>query len=198
MIISSLKDIDVPMSDLEQYMTPTPLVCDILYEAYACGDIQDRTVMELGCGSAPFAIGASLLGADRVFGVDLDPGSIAAAVENKKAVEKGSEELDIEFVEADVSESDLPEVDTVLMNPPFGAQKKHADRPFVEAAIKQSRAIYSIHNGNSMDFLGKLCASLGADIELLFKTGMELPHRYSFHRKEKSTIDVIVVRIKSP
>ncbi|MEA3558995.1 MAG: METTL5 family protein [Candidatus Thermoplasmatota archaeon] len=196
-LLSSLKDVGAPKADLEQYRTPSSIVCDILYEALVRGDVEGRTVMELGCGGAPFAIGASLLDPSKVCGVDIDPASLETARSNVSMAEKKMKrDIEIHFLEADISDPsvELPQVDTIFMNPPFGAQKKHADRPFVERAVASSKTTYSIHNGNSVDFLKKLSTSLDAKMELLFKAKMVLPHMYSFHRKEKEKIGVVIVR----
>ncbi|MFO8050537.1 MAG: METTL5 family protein [Thermoplasmatota archaeon] len=199
MLLSSLEDIEEARADLEQYRTPSKIVCDMLFEAYARDDLEGRTVMELGCGGAPFAIGASILGASKVYGIDIDPSSLELAERNIITAERRSKmSHDIKLIEADISDDDtvLPSVYTIFMNPPFGAQKKHADRPFIEKAYASADVIYSIHNANSVEFLRKLCRSLGADMEVLFKAGMVLPRRYWFHRREKWTIEVVIVRYK--
>ena len=48
----------------------------MLYHALMKGDIEGKTVCDLGCGTGVLAIGAALLGADRVKGVDSDPKAV--------------------------------------------------------------------------------------------------------------------------
>ena len=65
------------------------------------GDIAGKTVCDLGCGTGVLAIGASLLGADGVKGVDSDPGAVRIAMENADLLNTR-----VEFVVADVKDED--------------------------------------------------------------------------------------------
>src|SRR4030042_577278 len=53
---------------LEQYATPAHIAADMLWEAFTAGDIEGRSVVDLGCGNGVFSIGAKLLGAKDVLG----------------------------------------------------------------------------------------------------------------------------------
>ncbi len=55
----------------EQYVTPSHIASDILWYAYQKGDIEDKKVVDFGCGNGLFAIGSALLGA-KATGVDID------------------------------------------------------------------------------------------------------------------------------
>ena len=50
-----------PLPHLEQYMTPASIVADVLFLAYHWGDIKDKTIIDLGCGTGIFAVGAALV-----------------------------------------------------------------------------------------------------------------------------------------
>ena len=52
-----------PVPQLEQYMTPAPIAADIIFTAYLWGDIENKTVVDLGCGTGIFSVGAVLAGA---------------------------------------------------------------------------------------------------------------------------------------
>lgn len=47
-------------------------------------DVKDKVVIDYGCGSGILAIGAALLGAKKVIGVDTDPQALKATQENAK------------------------------------------------------------------------------------------------------------------
>lgn len=202
MTLSSLSDIDDPRRDLEQYPTPVDLVSDILFEAAGSGDISGKRVAELGCGNGPFSIGAYLLGAEEVIGYDIDPRCVRKAGENYERISENpnARELNgrVSFEIADISDDDfIPErVDTVFMNPPFGSQKRGADRPFIEKALSMSGIVYSIHNAVTMNFLRKVVKACGGAILSEKVYSMSLDHRYPHHTKERVDIDVIVLRIK--
>ena len=112
-----------PSERLEQYATPAGVAAEVLFFAAQLGDIQGKKVVDLGCGTGILAIGAKAIGAREVVALDLDEAALAIAMKNASGLG-----LDVGFLTLDVAE--FPEsCDTVLMNPPFGAQQAHADLP---------------------------------------------------------------------
>ena len=178
-----------PRPSLEQYCTPASIAADVLWTAMAFGDIEGRRVVDLGCGTGVFAIGAALMGAASVRGVDIDPQAVADAAE--AASRMG---IDAEFVTGDVKEVQW-EADTVIMNPPFGAQRRGADRPFLEAAVRLAPVVYSLHNASTAPFLEKMVTSLGRRIAFQKSYKFQIPHLFEFHEKKKKDIDVVLLRI---
>jgi len=178
-----------PRADLEQYATPAPIAADILFTAYSNGDIQGKKVADLGCGTGMFALGASLLESERVFGCDLDRSIIEIA--RRTALEWG---LEIDFQASDVRDFNT-RVDTIIQNPPFGAQKRHADRPFLEKGMDLADTIYSLHNSNSTDFIQTMVASMGFKIDNTKDYMLEIPYMHDFHSKEMDHVRVRLFRI---
>lgn len=178
-----------PRPSLEQYCTPASIAADVLWTAMAFGDIEGRRVVDLGCGTGVFAIGAALMGAASVKGVDIDSQAVADATE--AASRMG---IDAEFMTGDVKEVQW-EADTVIMNPPFGAQRRRADRPFLEAAVRLAPVVYSLHNASTTPFLEKMVASLGRRIAFQKSYKFQIPHLFEFHEKKKKDIDVVLLRI---
>ncbi len=125
-----------PSPDLEQYRTPAGIAAELLLAANKDGAIAGKRVLDLGCGTGTFAVGAALLGARLATGIDVDPDGVALA--QGAAANAGVQERTW-FVTADMAawHADAGAFDTVVMNPPFGAQKgnKHADRVFLARAI---------------------------------------------------------------
>jgi len=62
---SALEDIETfqnPKIELEQYTTTSYIAASILHTAqFVYGDIKDKSVADLGCGSGVLCIGAALL-----------------------------------------------------------------------------------------------------------------------------------------
>ncbi|HEX2065197.1 MAG TPA: methyltransferase, partial [Candidatus Thermoplasmatota archaeon] len=110
-----------PRPELEQYRTPAPVAAGLLLHADADGAVRDKRVLDLGCGTGTFAVGAALLGARLATGVDVDVEAIALA--QQAAAHAGVQERTW-FVAADLQgwRPDPATYDTVVMNPPFGAQ----------------------------------------------------------------------------
>ncbi len=189
-VLQQLRHLDSPSARLEQYPTPARIAADVLWEAYSSGDIQGRNVADLGCGNGVFSIGAKLLGAGRVVGVDIDKDAIEVASANAS-----SQSLEIEFIASDVS--DFQGVfHTTLQNPPFGAQTRHADRAFIEKSVAISPTVYSLHNEVGVDFVFQMTESLGATCVAVKRYKFEIPYAFEFHRKTREVISVLLFKFQ--
>lgn len=175
---------------LEQYATPADIAADLLWEALMRGDIADRSVMDLGCGNGILSIGAKLLGAREVFGIDIDPKAIEVAAAN--AEEKG---LEIHYAQGSVT-SVTGSFDTVVQNPPFGAQKRNADRAFIAKSIELAPRVYSLHNAVTEDFVRKMVESAGATCKPVKRFKFEIPYAFEFHRKPKESFSIVLLRFE--
>lgn len=182
-----------PDPELEQYTTPPKVAAELLFTArYIYDDIKDRLVADLGCGTGRLGIGALMLGAEAVVGVDIDSTAISTARENA--------------VEADVSDrlhlliGDVAPLravfDTVIMNPPFGTRRRHADIEFLDEALRIARAVYSIHKSSTREFIKRHIRRRGGRISALLKMEMEIPHMFRFHRKPRRLVEIDLYRIE--
>ncbi len=176
-VLSRLKEIDYKIK-FEQYPTPPDVAARILWEAYIRGDIEGRKVVDFGTGNGILAIGAKLLGAKEVLGIDIDEDCIRIAREN--AEELG---LEIRFERMDV-EDFSEKVDTVLMNPPFGLKRRGEDRKFLRKAFEVGDVVYCIHKIESDTFFKKFSEEYGFSSEMLFEFYYRLPPIYKFHESK--------------
>ena len=195
MILQNIPSNKSPKAHLEQYITPATIASDILWNAYSLGDIEDKKVIDLGCGTGIFSIGAALMGACKVDGVDVDPDTIEIA--KNQAIKYGLEDK-VQFVLEEI-ENFYGTGDTVIQNPPFGAQKagrKNADRFFIEKAIESAPVVYSLHIKETEEFIEKYFASLGGYVTNKFYYRFNIPKIYDFHKKDKININVVLFRIK--
>ncbi len=188
--LESVKPFVNPDPSLEQYPTPSVIASDILFWAYSNGDIQDMYVADLGCGTGIFSIGSYLLGAANVKGYDISESALNIAKENASNLN-----CEIEFYQHNIKDVEN-ECDTVIMNPPFGSQKKHADRPFLEKAMEISECVYSIHMECTLPFLKETVSSYGREIVSYKTYKYEIPHTFSFHSKTKQSVDIVAVNIR--
>ncbi len=180
-----------PKAELEQYFTPAVVASDILYTAHSFGDVADKKIVDLGCGTGIFAIGAKLLGAEEAVGVDIDGDALSIARDYADKLD-----LDIQFINCEIKDF-FEKADVVMQNPPFGAQRKHADIPFVKKAIEIAPIVYSLHLAKTSAFITKLINKSDAHITYTKKYKWEIRHTFAFHRKEKEVIEVTLFRIKS-
>ena len=79
MMLQRLAGFSRPRASLEQYQTPAPLAARLLYHALMKGDIEGKRVCDLGCGTGVLAIGAALLGAETVTGIEIDEKAVEVA-----------------------------------------------------------------------------------------------------------------------
>ena len=187
--LEKVSEFPSPDEKLEQYKTPAVIAADILFLAYNEGDIAGKHVTDLGCGTGIFSIGASVLGANPIAALDIDPAAVDKAREFAR--ENG---LDIEFQVGDVSQCTW-RCDTVLQNPPFGSQKRTADRIFLETASKCADVIYSIHNTKTVEFIRLLSGKLDFDVAFEKNYIFNLEHTFDFHTKPRAGYDVTLFKL---
>jgi putative methylase len=190
-ILQKVPTYEQPNPFIEQYMTPANIAADIIYTACRYNDIQDKKVVDLGCGTGIFAFGVKLANAKEVIGIDIDEKSIEIA---KNFTEQNNEE--IQFIIKDVKDVEI-KCDTVIMNPPFGAQKSNrwADRGFIEKAFEITKVIYSLHLSKTVDFIEKMILSLDGEITYYKKYVFPIKHSFSFHNKKSQNVDITLLRV---
>jgi len=186
--LQSLKGFDDPEARLEQYETPATLASDLLHLAWSHGDLEGL-VLDLGCGTGVLGIGAALYGT-RVVGVDADADALRTARSNSAAA--GVSEA-TDWLRGDASSLPVASADTVVMNPPFGAQNRGADRPFLRAAERVAETAYTVHNQGSLGFVE---AFVDGEVTDGFEAQVVLPHRFGFHDEDEKEITVEVYRIE--
>jgi putative methylase len=190
MALSQIPAHTSPTPQLEQYMTPADIASDVLFFAHLMGDIKDKFVIDLGCGTGIFAIGAKLMGAREVIGIDVDDKAITIARDTAKKLKVG-----VDFQVCEINDF-KKECDCVLQNPPFGAQKRHADRPFITKALDISNVVYSLHLTKTKRFIEKEAKRLKAVITHTQNYKFEIKHTFHFHTDEIKFFDVMMFRIR--
>ena len=53
-LLQGVPSFDKPIPHLEQYLTSASIAADIIFTAHQFGDIKDKTVLDLGCGTSIF------------------------------------------------------------------------------------------------------------------------------------------------
>jgi putative methylase len=185
-----------PVVALEQYHTPPDLAAHLVHVADLEDDIEDETVLDLGCGTGMLTLAAALRSPARAVGVELDAEALATARANERRV---GARADVAWVRADATRLPLdPPACTVLMNPPFGAQdgNEHADRAFLATAAAVSRVSYSVHNAGSEAFVESFAEDNGGEVTHAFRAELELPHQFDHHEAEAGVVDAEVFRIR--
>ena len=193
--ISKIEPHPAPKAYLEQYTIPADVAAEILYMAtYVYDDVIDKTVLDMGCGTGRLAIGAALLGAKETFGVDIDTLAVKAAQKN---AEKLNAKKKTHWITGDI-EVIHGSFDTVLQNPPFGVQRRRADRKFIDRSLELGHTIYSLHKAGkrNREFIKRFIEKRGGKVMGIFPLEIHIPRLFEFHTKRKRTVQVDLYRIE--
>ncbi|MEI7826250.1 MAG: METTL5 family protein [Euryarchaeota archaeon] len=186
-ILEQVKAFKSPSAELEQYRTPAIIAARLLHVADLQGDIADRRVVDLGCGTGVLALGAALLGGV-VTGVDSDERALEIARANAKLL--GAK---VSWLKSSIEDFE-GSYDTVVMNPPFGAQKRHSDRPFLRKAVSVGKVIYLLHNAVVNGFVRHFLEPHRVTDAIRVK--LPIAHTFKFHKEEVRYVDAIIYRIE--
>jgi len=192
-LLQQVPPYEKPVASLEQYITPPRIAADMIFIAYGFGDIYGKRVVDLGCGTGILSVAASAMGASEVIGVDVDPKCIEIAKSFVR--ERG---FKITFITSNISDIDL-HADTIVMNPPFGAQKmnQHADKLFLRKGLEIAPVIYSFHLTRTIPFIKRLLSTLGGEIVFEKKYDFPIKRVFFFHEKEIYYEEVSLIRVAS-
>lgn len=184
-LLAGLEGFSDPDPSLEQVATPPEAAVELLAEALARGDLAGRTVADLGSGTGLLALGAALWGAASVRGIERDPRAVACSRRN--AARCG---VAFEPVVGEVAAFGGT-VDTVVMNPPFGAQHRGADRPFWETAARSAAgAIYAFALTDSRTFIARWAVRALRPIAATRPIRWTLPATFPHHVRKRMELAV--------
>ncbi len=181
--LSKLKGFPSPRPSLEQYTIPSEIAAAVLWEAYMWGDITGKVIADFGAGTGILGIGAVLLGAKEVHMVEVDKEAIEVLKKNAEDIKN------IHIHPTPVQEFTMP-VNTVIQNPPFGVQKEHADKIFLEKAFSVAKVVYSFHKEESASFLQAITRDHHFHITHHWSFEWPLKATMHFHEKKKHIIKV--------
>jgi len=185
--LQGVKAFASPSATREQYPTSAPVAAELLYFAYLRGDIAGLTVVDLGCGTGILALGAKLLGGI-VTGVDSDKRALDLAGMNAKLLG-----VQVSWLNSRIEDFE-GSFDTVVMNPPFGAQKRSSDRPFLSKSVRVGKVIYLLHNSVVDGFVRRFLQPHRVTDAIRVK--LPIAHTFKFHKDEVRYVDAIIYRIE--
>jgi predicted RNA methylase len=190
--LSHLENSPSPKLAHEAYDLDPAAASEILFLAETrYGDLKNRSVLDLGCGSGILAIGAALLGAREGVGIDINSESVDTAKRNADLVQ-----VVADFIVGDI-EAIRGAFDVTVMNPPFGTRKKGMDAIFLQKAMSVSKRVYSLHKRGEQNrvFLKNRVESLRGSVDAIFEIGIEIAKTYDFHKKRRYAVDVDLYRV---
>ncbi|MEM3374537.1 MAG: METTL5 family protein [Candidatus Woesearchaeota archaeon] len=184
-LLSRLKAFEKPSFRLEQYSTDSEIAAEVIWNAYQLGDLDNKVIADLGCGTGILGIGCLFMKAKKVYFVDIDERQLKNLDNNLKLMALKNYEI----VLSDVKNFNQ-KVDLVIQNPPFGTKKEHADKIFLEKAFQISNIIYSFHKIESKRFIEAISKDNNFLITNYFEFDFPLKNTMEFHEKKVKKIKV--------
>jgi len=182
---------------LEQYPTPTHVAAHLVWITSLKGAIKGLTVSDFGCGNGILAVASLIAGSSRAICVEIDEELVTQATE--MVTEYYREVLHkVIFVVGDATSIELNNVDTVIMNPPFGVSRRRrgVDLAFLENALKNAHNVYSIHKYSEGFFRAvekRLRGKFNFVVKWLEVLNLEIPMIYERHRRRVYRIKALLL-----
>lgn len=189
--LGKLKTLQDPQLKLEQYPVSPEVASELLFMAgFEHNDLQEQ-IIDLGTGTGRLAIGAVLMGANRVSGVDVDRRAVSMADENARKAR-----VNVDWIVGNL-DAVRGTFDAAIMNPPYGTRIRHTDTTFLGRALELAPVVYSIHKSSTRSFLLQLAKREGWKVDAVRSMRMKIPHLFEFHRKKWQDIPVDLYRMTS-
>ena len=193
--LSNLREMEDPDMFEEQYTTPGNIASEIVLFAYHRGDIEGKTVVDLGAGTGRLGIASLLLGAKKVYFVEKDKRAIAILNDNLKTLTLKSDEI---LGEYEIKDGDVLDVllrgDTIIQNPPFGTKKRKMDTNFLKKAFEIGDVVYSLHKKGNYDYIRNVALENGFELVEMQKYNFPIKAMFEVHKKRKVLIEVELYR----
>lgn len=196
--LGTLSGFSKPKIELEQYETPAHIAAVALYTIQTHYEaIENKLVLDAGCGPGILAIGASLLGAGVVVAMDIDDSALQVLQENVEDMEtSGVDAVQCDFLNSKVCRWENY-FDSVLMNPPFGTKNNAGiDIKFLRMGLDLScDSVYSLHKSTTRSHIQKKVKEWEVKGSVIAELRYNLPATYKFHKQQSRDIAVDLWRI---
>jgi len=192
-VLSRLSGFTIIDHHREQYVTPSQIASDVLYLARS--DVVDKRVLDLGVGTGIFALGAALMGG-QVTAVESDEAAVTVLKANQELLMEHHEFIPIDIIVGDVQDVTLPQVDVVIMNPPFGTKQKGIDTVFLHRAFECAPVIWSMHKTSTMSHIKKVAHDAGYNVVYTKNINFALPKTHKLHTKAVAYAEVTIVCLR--
>ena len=192
--ISNIQEFQSPKVILEQYSLPSDLIAFIFI--FLWDDLQNKSIVDLGCGTGRFTLPLRKFLTKKVLGVDIDEFCIGTMlkVADKENLKVDSLVTSIEFLEA---YNWSKQFQTCIMNPPFGTKRRKIDFVFLQKAMTFANTIISIHKSNleTRKRIVQMGRNNNMDVIIMSTVEFSLPRSLKFHRKERHIVRIDIFKI---
>ncbi|CAG4911981.1 unnamed protein product [Colias eurytheme] len=196
--LMSLSGFSKPKVEFEQYETPAHIAAVALYTIQTQFEaLENKLILDAGCGPGMLSIGASMLGAGAVLSVDIDDDALDVLSENVEDMEVDN----VDILQCDFLNPDMYRwknyFDTVLMNPPFGTKNNAGiDMKFLKMGLDlSSDSVYSMHKSTTRSHIQKKIKEWGVKGSVVAELRYNLQSMYKFHKHQSKDIAVDLWRL---
>ncbi|CAK1581664.1 unnamed protein product [Parnassius mnemosyne] len=196
--LQDLSGFTKPKIQYEQYETPAHIAAVALYTMQTQFEaLENRLVLDAGCGPGVLGIGAAFLGAGFVTAVDIDEDAVEIINENVEEAEISN----IDVIKSDFLNCNTFRwenyFDTVLMNPPFGTKNNTGiDMKFLQMGLNLScDSVYSLHKSSTRLHIQKKIKEWGVKGSVIAELRYNLAATYKFHKQQSKDIAVDLWRL---
>lgn len=185
--------------ELEQYPTPTSVASHMVWTIRMKNKMVNKTVIDMGCGSGVLSIASLFAGASRVLCLDIDEDILLHA---KSLMDKYYSELSyrVILIHGDVLDSLFNNIDTVVMNPPFGVVRRNRglDIKFLESALLNARYVFSLHKYSDglVEIVKNITMWRRVEIIWFEILELEIPMLYPRHRKRVHRVKALFIGLE--
>lgn len=178
---------------LEQYATEGDLAARWLLAMHQFGDVEGRTVVDVGAGNGIFGLGAMLLGASSAWLIESDAEVCTVAAGNARSLG-----IEVAVVHQHVTSiHHLPSIEgcTIISNPPWGVRTTAADRPVLEALLGSSASVLHIMHHADAPHVEAMARDEGWLSEEVLRAPFRLPPIYEHHQRGRRSTEAVCRRL---
>ena len=195
--LSTLEGFSEPKVRLEQYAIDSEICADMLHKASFLGDLRQKVIVDLGCGTGIIGIGALLMDARKAIFMDTDKDALKIAKKNiSKAKSETSFNGEVSFIERNIESIDKDiKADVVYQNPPYGTKIKHNDMLFLKKAFEIAPVVYSIHKSETIPYIRDFSLKHKRAVTHIWDYEFPIKSTMKFHKKGIHRIKVSCIRL---
>lgn len=189
--IDNLEFID-PTTKYEQYISTSHILKALHGKIQHY--IENKGIIDLGCGTGVLSLFCSLIGAKSVLGIDIDQDNIIQGYEFARKHQLTNINwlvAPIEFLNFNrLYES--KRFSTIITNPPFGVWRRGIDIRFVKIGMKVAENLISFHKQHSKtrSLLDRIAKESGFSCNIVLSEQLVLENTMKFHKSEEYPVDI--------
>lgn len=189
--IDKLDFID-PSTKYEQYVSTSHILN--LLQGKIQHYVENKGIIDLGCGTGVISLFCSLIGAKWVLGIDIDHHNLIQGYEFARKHQL----TNINWLVAPIEFLNFKRFQrsknfpTIITNPPFGVWRRGIDVRFVEIGMKMAENVISFHKQNRKTrlLLNKIAKESRFSCNIVLSEQLVLENTMNFHKSEVYPVDI--------